>query len=114
MRYFYRPGHPKASELGFVSEQDLAEIPMDPPKALHASIVMDRFYENTCATDGTDIGSRRKHREYMKRHNLAIADDFKGEWAKAAKEREDFFKTGGDHKERREQLARALYERHKP
>jgi hypothetical protein len=114
MRYFYRPGHPKASDLGFVSDEDLAEIPMDPPKALFAPVMVDRFYENTKATDGTDIGSRAKHREYMKRNNLAPADDFSGVWANAAKEREKIQTGQIDQRERRDLIGRALYERHKP
>lgn len=45
-------------------------------------------YGNLTATDGTDLSSRRKHREYMAHHGLAMADDFKGSWARAAAERE--------------------------
>lgn len=114
MRFYYRPGHPKASELGFVSGEDLAEMPMDPPRAVSAPIMVDRFYENTRATDGTDIGSRQRHREYMKRNGLTTADDFTQTWAKAKEERERAFQGDFDHKERRESLARALYERYKP
>jgi hypothetical protein len=46
-------------------------------KALHAPIITDRFYEGTHAVDAekTDIGSRRKRREYMKRNGLIDADD---------------------------------------
>ena len=80
-----------------------------PEMALHAPIMMDRFYENTKATDGTDIGSRRKHRAYMKEHNLTTADDFGGEW-KRAQARRDALKEGkwSDPK-RREALERAFY-----
>lgn len=55
----------------------------------------DRHYEGLAATDGADISSRRKHREYMKRNGLTTADDFKDTWAKAAKERERYYTQGG-------------------
>lgn len=70
----------------------------------------DRHYDGLRHTDGTPIDSRTKHRQFMKERNLTTADDFTGTWEKAKKEREDFHTTGGDHKERREQLARALHE----
>jgi hypothetical protein len=37
-----------------------------PERAADAPILSGRFYENTAATDGVDIGSRAKHRAYMK------------------------------------------------
>ena len=111
MRFYYRPGHPKANERGFISAADAAEE--DIQLALDAPILMDRFYENTCATDGTDIGSRRKHREYMKRNNLTIASDFTETWSQANREREAIRKGEHDRKERREQIERALHHRSK-
>lgn len=112
MRYVYRPGHPKASANGFVP---VTELDIDPgPQAIHAPILMDRFYENTAATDGTDIGSRRKHREYMKRHNLAMADDFKGEWSQASRQREAIRTGQHERKERREAIERVIHQIHKP
>ena len=41
-------------------------------------VFTDRYMEGVRATDGTDIGSRTKRREYMRDHNLADFDDFKG------------------------------------
>lgn len=55
----------------------------------------DRHYDGVQATDGTDISTRKKHREYMKRHGLATADDFKDTWAKANKAREQYYTQGG-------------------
>ena len=114
MMYYYRPGHPKASPGGFVSAEDLTEIPMEPPQALHAPIMVDRFYENTRATDGTDIGSRSKHREYMKRNGLTTADDFKSTWAKQAEQREQIRQGQMPSKSRREVLERRMYQIDKP
>jgi hypothetical protein len=70
----------------------------------------DRLYSANPfkAHDGTVIDSKRKHREYMKRHGLASADDFKGTWADAAKKRADVFTGKHDREARREAVARAM------
>jgi hypothetical protein len=102
-RYFYRPGHPKASANGFVSEADIGWEP--PVEAKNAPIMVDRFYENTKATDGADIGSRRKHKEYMKAHNVTNSGDFSPEWY--ANKRKEYEREYA--KERRETLERAAY-----
>jgi hypothetical protein len=73
-------------------------------------VVTDRHYEGIAATDGTDIGSRVKRREYMRRNALADADDFKGEWSKAQKERDAMRRGEHDRRERREAIGRAAYE----
>jgi hypothetical protein len=54
------------------------------------SLAGDRHYDGMRATDGTDISSRTKHREYMKRNNLTTIDDFKQTWADAGAAREKF------------------------
>jgi hypothetical protein len=69
----------------------------------------DRHYENLRASDGTDISTRTKHREYMKANNLTIADDFKGTWGAAAKEREGLRNATFQDKELRSTLAKELY-----
>ena len=83
-----------------------------PPQelAIHSGIMVYRFYENTKAIDGTDIGSRRKHRAYMKERGLAPADDFSPRYYEGIqKQREAEAK-----KARRETLERALYKIDKP
>jgi hypothetical protein len=87
-----------------------AEDYVPPSLAVDAPVMVDRFYENTRATDGTDIGSRRKHRQYMKDRGLAPADDFSpGYYAKLNAE-----KKRDQDRNRRETLARALYKIDKP
>lgn len=54
----------------------------------------DSHYDGLRATDGSDISSRTKHREYMKRHGLTTADDYKEAWAKAEKARTEYRTTG--------------------
>jgi hypothetical protein len=75
--------------------------------ALSNALAGDRHYDTIMAPDGvTRLDSRSKHREYMRRHGLTIADDYKGEWANARKERENRLKGPGDSKVRRELLER--------
>lgn len=68
-------------------------------------------YGGVQATDGTDISSRKKHREWKKAKNLADADDFKGTWEKAAKERASYYEGRHDSRDIRETVGRAMYER---
>lgn len=68
----------------------------------------DRHYDGLQATDGTDISSRSKHREYMKRNNLTTVDDYKETWAQAQKERERYYTQGGSIK--RADIERAMYQ----
>jgi hypothetical protein len=86
-------------------------------QALHAPVLAGRFYENTRATDGTDIGTRKRHREYMRRNNLTTADDFSKTWAKEAAQRKALAESarsgkpiGMDRRARREEVGRAVYE----
>ena len=69
----------------------------------------DRHYDGLRATDGSDISSRTKHREYMKSKGLTMADDFKGTWGAAAKEREALRSGTFQDKGLRETIAKELY-----
>ena len=62
--------------------------------------------------DGTVIDSKKKHREYMRRHGLTTMDDFKGHWDRKAKEREAFYTGKHDREARREAVMRAM-EKHR-
>jgi hypothetical protein len=50
----------------------------------------------------------------MKARGLTTMDDYRGTWKQAAKEREKEFSPEWDQKQRREDVARAWYERNKP
>jgi hypothetical protein len=79
-------------------------------RAIDGPVMVDRFYENTVSTDGVDIGSRRKHRAYMKERGLAPADDFSpGYYARLKKDQ----KRAQDAA-RRDTIARAVYQKFKP
>ena len=67
------------------------------------------IYGGVRATDGTDISSRTKRREWMKQNNLADADDFKGVWERAEKERAHYYQGTHDRRELRETVGRAMY-----
>lgn len=56
---------------------------------INNALAGDRHYDGLRATDGTDISTRTKHREYMKRKGLTTADDFTETWKRAAKERRE-------------------------
>ena len=50
----------------------------------------DRGYDVMATTDGVDISSRTKHREYMRAHGLTTYDDYQGEFAKRQAERDAY------------------------
>ncbi len=68
------------------------------------ALISDRHYDGMRATDGTDISSRAKHREYMRRNDLTTIDDFKQEWADAPRKRELEARKGT-----REAIERAIH-----
>lgn len=95
-----------------------AEDYQPPARALDAPVMVDRFYEGATVHDGErirDIGSRRKHREFMREKGLTTVDDYTKTWEKAAEARDlrrTQFKMPS--KTRREAIARALYQKWKP
>jgi hypothetical protein len=58
------------------------------------SLWNDTHYDGARTTDGKDIGSRKKHRMYMRDNNLTTSDDYKNEWKSAEKAR-DIYRTRG-------------------
>ena len=70
------------------------ESPQRPDVRL-AGLWGDRHYDGLRTTDGVDISSRKKHREYMKLTGLTTADDYSSSWAKAKEQRENYYKRGG-------------------
>lgn len=98
--------------LGGVKLPEPVEVSDDwRPPAEGRAPVTDLYMDGVRATDGTDIGSRKKRREFMNVRGLADADDFKGEWAKAAEKRAAFFQGNSKDSSRREAIARAMHNR---
>lgn len=78
-------------------EGKLVEITDDyqaPSRNSH-NIIGDQHYDGLRAPDGTDISTRTKHREFMKRTGLTTADDFKSDWSRATEARAKYVQNGG-------------------
>lgn len=96
---------------------EMREITAAPPRlskkgaANHlGSLWGDRHYDGLRATDGSDISSRKKHRDYMRKMGYTTADDYKTSWAKAKREREHYMQNGGSV--RRQDIAAAIERLH--
>lgn len=68
-------------------------------------------YRNLRAPDGTDISSRRKHREYLEHHGLAMASDFKESGERYQRERVARL-TGDANEQAIEQAVVDAYNKH--
>lgn len=79
------------------------------PREARNLLASDAIYDGLRATDGTDISTRTKHREYMRKNGLTTMDDFKGTWEQAAKRREDLF-TGRKGTVTRDDIGRAIHQ----
>ena len=79
--------------------KEMVEVSLDyepgPRGNTDATLWNDRSYDGMRATDGADIGSRSKHREYMKANNLTTIDDFKGTFERARAQRDQYYTRGG-------------------
>ncbi len=82
--YCQNPPKPMCCEKPM--ERVLSVVPA--MSGLANALAGDRHYEGMRAPDGTDISSRTKHREYMKKHGLTTMDDYKDSWSKAQSQRE--------------------------
>lgn len=76
----------------------------------HHRVIGDLHYANLQAQDGTDISTRAKHREYMRRNNLTTVDDFTQYFANAEKKRDAYRTTGQGGATRREDVGRAIHQ----
>lgn len=106
--YVYRPGHPAANERGFVEAGMVERILVEGEGRV--PVVTDLYMADHVAPDGTPINSRTKRRAWMRATGAADFSDFTNTRAQGERERQERMTTGGDRKERREQVARALYQ----
>lgn len=86
-RYVYDPATKEMVEVTQCAEPET--------RADSGALWGDRHYEGMRASDGADISSRSKHRQYMKNNNLTTMDDFTNSWAKAREQRDRLFTQGG-------------------
>ena len=108
--WVHRPGHPKANDMGMVNVADLGDDVRLSEARSGSALITDRWREGSRATDGEDIGTRAKEREYMHRNGLAHAADFSNTWQQAAKQRAEYFSRGSVDRELMETVGRAAYE----
>jgi hypothetical protein len=90
---------------------ELIEVPEDYQPALatdSGALWGDASYDGMRATDGTDISTRSKHRDYMRANNLTTMDDFKDTWAKAQAQRDHYRQNGGTFNRR--DVERAIHQ----
>jgi len=105
-RWVYTDGGRPLSEPIEVSEDYVGEVRDGHRRS------EEEIYGKITATDGTDLSTRKRHRDYMKANGLALADDYKNTWAKAEQRRQEYARGNtGQGKQIREAVARALYER---
>lgn len=83
-------------------------MPAVNPHTSDGALWNDRSYDGLRATDGTDISSRTKHREYMRARGLCTIDDFKESNARAQRARDDYRTRGGTVT--RDDIARAVHQ----
>lgn len=102
-RYVYRH-NPETGQVESFEVGGDYEVPQRLP------VFTDRHMEGIRATDGTDISSRQKRNEWMKRNNFVDVSDCQGMWAKAAKEREAISQGKHDRAARREAIGRAIHQ----
>lgn len=79
--------------------------------ALDNALAGDRHYDGMQAPDGSDISTRTKHRDYMRRTGLTTADDFKSSWSKSAGERQARRTGAHEDKGLRTSLEREFHKR---
>jgi hypothetical protein len=97
-------------------KQELVEVTPDyeaPQRNAHTSdglLWNDRSYDGLRATDGTDISSRSKHREYMRVNGLTTMDDFKQSFADAQQRKAEYVTQGKHGAVKREHIERAIHE----
>lgn len=60
---------------------DASSAPPLPEEARSAPIMVDRFMEGAVSTEGVDIGSRQKRRDYMRATGATDASDYGPGWS---------------------------------
>lgn len=73
---------------------------------VHLAVVSEASYNDLRASDGTDISSRAKHRDYMRRNQLTTIDDFALTWKRDERERRE--RLAGADPQRTQDIARAI------
>jgi len=72
-------------------------------------LTSDAIYDGLRTTDGHDISTRTKHREYMRQNGLTTADDFTDTWKHARQRRDDYY-TGKRGTVTKDDIGRAIHQ----
>ncbi len=103
-RYVYR----EDPETKQVRAYEVGEEWSDAPRPI-AIATEGIVYNNLQATDGTDLSSRAKHRNYMKQNGLTMNTDYSPEWkAKRNEERANLQTSRASTEARKHAIARSL------
>lgn len=79
--------------------KSLVEISSDWTPAPRVYVQTDAAYEGARSSEGEDISTRKRHRNYMKRRGLAMAADFEKTWSDSERRRATFWEDQrGDRK----------------
>jgi hypothetical protein len=78
------------------------------PREERVELMLDGHYADVRATDGADLGSRTKHRNYMRQNGLCLLDDYKETLPKKEKERAARIEGEADVGERTNQIREAV------
>jgi hypothetical protein len=100
---------------------ELVEITGHREVKARLEINTDGHYNDTRGQLGEPLGSRRRHKEYMDQHGLALADDFTNHWKEKAAERARFQgidpstgkftgESGWDREQRKRDVAETIRE----
>lgn len=68
----YVPGTPEAEEAWEAKVQMMN----GPRRSADYMVMTDGYYDGQQAPDGSDVSTRTKHREYMKRTGMVTFDDY--------------------------------------
>ncbi len=88
-------------------ERKLSVVPA--MSGLANALAGDRHYDGLRAHDGSDISSRTKHREYMRRNGLTMTSDFTNTWKETEKQREQLRTASFQDNELRKEVASQVY-----
>ncbi len=98
---------PNRPECHGPMERRLSVVPA--MSGLANALAGDRHYDGLQAHDGSDISSRTKHREFMKRNNLTMTSDFTNTWKQDEKQRTELRTATFKDKELRTAVAEQVY-----
>lgn len=87
--WHFTPGTPEAEEAWEAKVRMMS----GPIRGADYMVMTDGYYDGQQAPDGSDVSTRTKHREYMKRTGLVTFDDY-ADTFKKEQSRRDAYHSG--------------------